>query len=73
MSRNGSFALTFFSADFLKIREYDCSLLNVLLGSPNPKKWLSFGFVGIFEYIILPMLIIFLGMCPNSYGWMPSL
>ena len=44
-----------------------------LLGSPNPKKWLSFGFVGIFEYIILPMLIIFLGMCPNSYGWMPSL
>ena len=45
----------------------------VLLGSPNPKKWLNFGFVGIFEYIILPMLIIFLGMCPNSYGWMPSL
>ena len=44
-----------------------------ILGSPNPKKWLSFGFVGIFEYIILPMLIIFLGMCPNSYGWMPSL
>ena len=44
-----------------------------ILGSPNPKKWLSFGFVGIFEYIILPMLIIFLGMCPNSYGWMPGL
>ena len=44
-----------------------------ILGSPNPKKWHSFGFVGIFEYIILPMLIIFFGMCPNSYGWMPSL
>ena len=29
----------------------------IILGSPNPKKWLSFGFVGIFEYIILPMLI----------------
>ena len=44
-----------------------------ILGSPNPKKWLSFGFVGIFEYIILPMLIIFLSMCPNLYRWMPSL
>ena len=45
----------------------------LILGSPNLKKWLSFGFVGIFEYIILTMPIIFLGMCPNSYGWMPSL
>ena len=51
----------------------DMAFNNNILGSPNPKKWLSFGFVGIFEYIILPMLIIFLGMCPNSYGWMPSL
>ena len=37
------------------------------------KKMLIFRFVGIFEYIILLMLILFLDMCPNSYGWMPSL
>ena len=63
-------------AEFIKrstIHCYTHHMKALVLGSPNPKKWLSFGFVGIFEYIILPMLIIFLGMCPNSYGWMPSL
>ena len=44
-----------------------------ILGNPKPKKMLVFRFVGIFEYIILLMLILFLDMCPNSYGWMPSL
>ena len=43
-------------------------LISFFLGSPNPYTSLSFRFVGIFEYIILPMLIIFLDMCPNSYG-----
>ena len=37
------------------------------------KKMLIFRFVGIFEYIILLMLILFLDMCPNSYGLMQSL
>ena len=44
-----------------------------ILGNPKPKKMLIFRFVGIFEYIILLMLILFHDMCPNSYGWMPSL
>ena len=45
-----------------------------LLGHPKTKKMLIFRFVGIFEYIILlNMLILFLDMCQNSLGWMPSL
>ena len=38
----------------------------IILGHPKPKKMLIFGFVGIFEYIILLMLILFLDMCQNS-------
>ena len=38
----------------------------LLLGHPKPKKMLIFRFVGIFEYIILLMLILFLDMCQNS-------
>ena len=37
-----------------------------VLGHPKPKKMLFFRFVGIFEYIILLMLILFLDMCQNS-------
>ena len=37
-----------------------------LLGHPKPKKMLIFRFVGMFEDIILLMLILFLGMCQNS-------
>ena len=37
------------------------------------KKDAYFSFCWHFEYIILLMLIVFLDMCPNSYGWMPSL
>ena len=37
-----------------------------LLGHPKPKKTLIFRFVGIYEYIILLMLILFLDMCQNS-------
>ena len=47
--------------------------MKVLLGNPKPKKMIIFRFVGIFEYIILLILILFLDMCTNSYGWMPSL
>ena len=32
-----------------------------------------FSFCWHFEYIILHLLILFLDMCPNSYGWVPSL
>ena len=39
---------------------------NIVLGHPKPKKMLIFRFVGIFEYIILLMLILFLDMCQNS-------
>ena len=38
----------------------------MVLGHPKPKKMLIFRFVGIFEYIILLMLILFLDMCQNS-------
>ena len=38
----------------------------LILGHPKPKKMLIFRFVGIFEYIILLMLILFLDMCQNS-------
>ena len=40
-----------------------------ILGHPKPKKMLIFRFVGIFEYIILLillMLILFLDICQNS-------
>ena len=37
-----------------------------ILGHQKPKKMLIFRFVGIFEYIILLMLILFLDMCQNS-------
>ena len=40
--------------------------VSVLLGHPKPKKMLIFRFVGIFEYIILLMLILFPDMCQNS-------
>ena len=45
----------------------------LLLGNPKPKNMLIFRFVCIFEYIILLMLIVFLNMCLNLYGWMPCL
>ena len=38
----------------------------LILGHPKPKKMLIFRSVGIFEYIILLMLILFLDMCQNS-------
>ena len=44
----------------------DCSIFSLLLGHPKPKKMLIFRFVGIFEYIILLVLILFLDMCQNS-------
>ena len=37
------------------------------------KKTLIFTFDDKIEYIILPMLILFLDMWQNTYGWMPSL
>ena len=40
--------------------------LLLLLGHPKPKMMLIFRFVGIFEYIILLILILFLDMCQNS-------
>ena len=40
--------------------------LYIILGHPKPKKMHIFRFVGIFEYIILLMLILFLDMCQNS-------
>ena len=45
----------------LKKRRKDNRLI-LLLGHPKPKKMLIFRFVGIFEYIILLMLILFLDM-----------
>ena len=46
---------------------------HLLVGSPIGKKTLIFTFDGKIEYIILPMLILFLDMWQNTYGWMPSL
>ena len=40
--------------------------MGIILGHPKPKKMLIFRFVGIFEYIILLMLILILDMCQNS-------
>ena len=45
----------------------------ILVGNPIEKKTLIFTFDGKMEYIILPMLILFLDMWQNTYGWMPSL
>ena len=42
------------------------SFFFLVLGHPKPKKMLIFRCVGIFEYIILLMLILFLDMCQNS-------
>ena len=42
------------------------NLLLRILSHPKPKKMLIFRFVGIFEYIILLMLILFLDVCQNS-------
>ena len=44
-----------------------------IVGNPIGKKTLIFTFDGKIEYIILPMLILFLDMWQNTYGWMPSL
>ena len=44
-----------------------------LVGNPIGKKTLIFTFDGKIEYIILPMLILFLDMWQNTYGWIPSL
>ena len=41
--------------------------------NPKLKKMLIFRSVGIFEYIILHMIMLFLNMYANPYGWMPSL
>ena len=57
----------------LVIRQLIYTDLYYIPGNPKPKKMLIFRFVGIFEYNILLVLILFLDMCPNSYGWMPSL
>ena len=47
-------------------------LFFILVGNPIGKKTLIFTFDGKIEYIILPMLILFLDMWQNTYGWMPS-
>ena len=44
-----------------------------IVGNPIGKKTLTFTFDGKIEYIILPVLILFLDMWQNTYGWMPSL
>ena len=46
---------------------------NDIVGNPIGKKTLIFTFDGKIEYIILSMLILFLDMWQNTYGWMPSL
>ena len=51
----------------------DCVCYRELVGNPIGKKTLIFTFDGKIEYIILPMLILFLDMWQNTYGWMPSL
>ena len=51
------------------LQEKHCFLSDTtlfILGHPKPKKMLIFRFVGIFEYIILLMLTLFLDMCQNS-------
>ena len=47
--------------------------IDMIAGNPIGKKTLIFTFDGKIEYIILPMLILFLDMWQNTYGWMPSL
>ena len=47
--------------------------LSLLVGNPIGKKTLIFTFDGKIEYLILPMLILFLDMWQNTYEWMPSL
>ena len=49
-----------------KVRSTTDIWMTIILGHPEPKKMLIFRFVGIFEYIILLMLILFLDMCKNS-------
>ena len=49
-----------------KTRDWDHLTATIVLGHPKPKKMLIFRFVGIFEYIILLMLILLLDMCQNS-------
>ena len=44
-----------------------------IVGNPIGKMTLIFTFDGKIEYIILPMLILFLDMWQNTYGWMPGL
>ena len=41
-----------------------------VVGNPIGKKTHIFTFDGKIEYIILPMLILFLDMWQNTYGWM---
>ena len=45
----------------------------LVVGNPIGKNTLIFIFDGKIEYIILPMLILFLDTWQNMYGWMPSL
>ena len=45
----------------------------ILVGNPSGKKTLIFTFDGKIEYIFLPMLILFLDIWQDTYGWMPSL
>ena len=52
---------------FLKMRP------DMVVGNPIGKKTLIFTFDGKIEYISLPMLILFIDMWQNTYGWMPSL
>ena len=46
---------------------------DLVVGNPIGKKTLIFTFDGKIEYINLPMLILFLDMWQNTYGWMPTL
>ena len=53
--------------------QYQTGLSTIIVGNPIGKKTLTFTFDGKIEYIILPVLILFLDMWQNTYGWMPSL
>ena len=57
--------LSFFASFKITPRMIKMLYLHIL-GHPKPKKMLIFRFVGIFEYIILLMVILFLDMCQNS-------
>ena len=57
----------------LKFHQVTLFKIFLIVGIPVGKKTFIFTFDGKIEYIILPMLILFLDMWQNTYGWMPSL